>query len=235
MKTVYWSPFFPHDKYAAVQLMYETPDSLLQDMLPRRNKKTNGDNFFGCHSFLASIKNTFILRLPYEVSFALDKEIGIIPIDADPENMQYVAFKQPSVIDAHTFVVRGNWIFWSEESLIMTSMPAHYHRPVIDGYYVGGSMDIGKWFRPIEGAIQLHENVNTVLIKRNDPIFYVKFETDEPIQLKRFYMTPEIEQIAWGCIYYKRYERSKALNYLYAKFKERKLDKRLGYLIKENS
>jgi hypothetical protein len=235
MKTVYWSPFFPQEQYASVQLLYEEPDSLISDLMPRRNKEANGDNWFQCHAFLASVKNTFILRLPFTTSFGLDKDLGIFPIDSDVENMRFVAMKQPSVKNAYTFTVRGNWIFWSEDSMLMTSMPAHYHKPILDGYYIGGSMDIGKWFRPIEGAIQLNENVNTVLINRNDPIAYVKFNTEETVQLKRFYMTPEIEQIAWGCIKYKKHQSSKSLHYLYSKFKERKLDKRLNQLIKENS
>ena len=215
MKTVYWSPFSVIENYPAVQLLYETPDSLLQDLLPKRNKEANGDNWFQCHAFQASIKNTFILRLPFSIAFGLDKDLGAFAIGQEHEaNMQFVQMKQPSLLNAYTFAVRGNWIFWSEEPLTLTTSPAHYHKPVFDGYYVGGSMDIGKWFRPIEGAIQLNEGTNTVHIKRNEPLAYVKFNTDEPVQLKRFYLTKELEQLSWGCINYKKEEPHKSLSYL---------------------
>ena len=95
-------------------------------------------------------------------------------------------------------------------------------------------MDIGQWFRPIEGATQLNENVNTVSIKRNDPIAYVKFQTDEPVQLKRFYMTKELEELSWGCIKYKRYEPARSLPYLYDKFNKRGLHKVITKEIKRN-
>ena len=234
MRTVYWSPFFPTEQYPSVQLMYEAPDLLLQDLLPRRNKEANGDNWFQCHAFLNSVKNTFILRLPFTTSFGLDNELGTFPIGSDPDTMKFVALKQPSVTDAYTFAVRGNWIFWSEDSLEMTSMPAFYHPKVFNGYYIGGAFNINKWFRPIEGAIQLDVGYNTVAIKRNDPIAYVKFNSAEPVQLKRFYLTKELEELSWGCIRYKRHEPHRALPFLYDKFKSRGLDKVITKRIKES-
>jgi hypothetical protein len=235
MKTVYWSPFFPMDEYPSVQLMYEQPDPLLQDLLPRRNKNANGDNWFQCHAFQATIRNTFILRNHFSATFAIDDQIDIIPIDLNAKrNSNFLARKQPSVINAQTFATRGLWLFWSEEPLIITTTPAHYHKPVFDGYYIGGSFDIGKWFRPIEGAIQLNEGVNTVSLNRGDPLAYVKFETKEPITLKRFYMTKELEELNWGCINYKRYEPKKSLNFLYDKFTQRGLDKIITREIKKN-
>jgi hypothetical protein len=113
-------------------------------------------------------------------------------------------------------------------------MPAYYHKPVFDGYYIGGSMDIGQWFRPIEGATQLNPNVNTVSFKRNDPIAYVKFQTEEPVQLKRFYMTKEIEELSWGCIKYKKYEPRRTLPFLYDKFNKRGLNKIITREIEKN-
>lgn len=235
MKTVYWSPFFPIDDYPSVQLMYEEPDSLLVDLIARRNKKSNGDNWFQCHAFQASIKNTFILRSNFSATFAIDKDIGIIPMDVNAEyNSKFLARKQPSVIGAETFAAKGLWIFWSEEPMVISTTPAHYHKPVFDGYYIGGSFDIGKWFRTVEGAIQLNEGINTVSLNRNDPIAYVKFHSDEPIQLKRFYLTKELEELHWGCVHYKRYEPHRSLSYLYDKFNKRGLNKIITKEIKRN-
>jgi hypothetical protein len=235
MKIVYWSPFFPIEEYPSVQLMYEEPDSLLSDLLIRRNKEANGDNWFQCHAFQASIKNTFILRSNFSASFAVDKDVGIIPMDINAEqNLKFLVRKQPSVVGAETFAARGLWLFWSEEPMIMSTSPAHYHKNVFDGYYIGGSFDIGKWFRTVEGAIQLNKGVNTVSLNRNDPIAYVKFHSDEPVVLKRFYMTKELEELHWGCVNYKRYEPKKGLPYLYDKFLNRGLDKVITREIKKN-
>ncbi len=235
MKTVYWSPFSVAEKYPSVQLLYDTPDSLLSDLTPRRNKESNGDNWFQCHAFQASIKNTFILRLPFEVAFGLDKELGVFPFGQEhQDNLEFVKIKQPSVLNSHTFAVRGNWIFWSEEPLTMFTSPAHYHEAVFNGYYVGGSFDIGKWFRPVEGAIQLNQSIDTVHIKRNDPIAYVRFDTEEMVQLKRFYLTEELEQLSWGCIKYKQHNPHRGLQFLYDKFTKRGLHNIITQEIKRN-
>jgi hypothetical protein len=235
MKTVYWSPFSVMQKYPSVQLLYDTPNSLISDLIDRRNKEANGDNWFQCHAFQSSIKNTFVLRLPFSVAFGLDKDLGAFAIEQEYERqMEFVQIKQPSVLNSHTFAVRGNWIFWSEEPLTITTSPAHYHKPVVDGYYVGGSFDIGRWFRPVEGAIQLNEGVNTVHIKRNDPLAYIKFNTDELVELKRFYMTKELEELHWGCVKYKQEDPHRALSYLYDKFSKRGLNKIITKEIKRN-
>jgi hypothetical protein len=237
MKTIYWSPFAQRERYPTVQLIYETPDPLLKDLLPRRNKEANGDNWFQCHAFQESIKNTFILRSPFDAVFGIDEELGIIPIGQDIKNlsnMEFIVKKQSSVIDAHTIAIRGNWIFWSEDSLQITTSNPQYHNKTYDGYYIGGSFDIGKWFRPVEGAIQLNNNVNAVAIKRHDPLAYIKFNTNEPVQLKRFYLTQELEELHWACVHYKRHEPKRTLSYLYDKFTKRGLDKIITQEIKRN-
>jgi hypothetical protein len=234
MKTVYWSPFFTSDEYPATQLIYNTPVPLLSELLDKRNSDNKGDNFYQCHAFLNSIKNTFVLKIPFDIVFALDEEIGPVYMAGNPLDMRFVALKKPSHKQAFTFAIRGNWIFWSEDDLDIITSPAHYHKSFVDGFYVGGRFNIGKWFRPIEGATQLNQGVNTVSIKKNDAVAYVKFETDEPVQLKRFYMTKELEELSWACVHYKYYNKSKGLSYLYNKFKHRGMDKIITRLIKEN-
>jgi hypothetical protein len=215
-------------------MIYDTPPSLLDELREKRNPNNLRDNFYSCHAFLHGLKNTFILKIPYNLTFGLDEEIGTIFIDGNEEDMKHTRLKQPSQKNALTFTIRGNWIFWSDEPLEMSTSPAHYHNPIFNGFYVGGQFDIGRWFRPVEGAIQLHENINTVSFKRNDPIAYVKFHTNEPIQFKRFYITKELEELSWACIKYKRYEKSKSLPYLYNKLTTRGLDKIITKEIKRN-
>jgi hypothetical protein len=172
MKTVYWSPFSIMEEYPRHQLLYDAPN------------------------LLENTKNTFVLRLPFEVAFALDADLGVFPIGQEYENnVEFIEIKKPLTLNTYTFAIKGNLIFWSEKPLTITTSSAHYHNPVFDGYYVGESFDIGKSFRPIKGTIQLNKGVNTVFIKRNDPIAYVKFNTKRSVELKRFYMSEELQQL----------------------------------------
>jgi hypothetical protein len=218
MTTVYWSPWYPNNSFGSLHLLYDEPVSLLQDIRHQQNKENKKENWFQCHAFLHTVKNTFVLKFPAPITFHLDKDFGVVSTDYGVSDLAFVANKQPSVINAHTFSILNNWIFWSDESLEISSMPAYLHKQVVDGYYVPGSFNINSWFRPLEAAIQLNEGVNFVDIKRNDPMAYVKFHTNEPVVLKRFNLSEELINLSQGCINYKRHEPNKGLSFLYKKF-----------------
>jgi len=234
MVTVYWSPWYPSDTYASMHLLYDEPVSLLQDIKYQQNKENKKENWFQCHAFLHNVKNTFVLKFPSPISFHIDKDFGIVSSDYGKSDISVVANKQPSVTDAYTFSILNNWIFWSEESLEITSTPAYLHKPVFDGYYVPGSFNINSWFRPLEAAIQLNEKSNYVEIKRNDPMAYVKFHTNEPVVLKRFNLSNELIQLSQGCINYKRFEPNKGLSFLYKKFHANGMSKLISKEITKN-
>ena len=134
MTTVYWSPWYPEPLYSTNHLLYETPDSLLADIKPLHNKENKGDNWYQCHAFLNSIKNTFILRFPISVSFAIDKDFGIVGLNQnDAQMLPFVTIKSPSVINANTISILNNWIFWCDEPMVITSIPSYLHKPSYHG------------------------------------------------------------------------------------------------------
>lgn len=236
MPTVYWSPWYPEESlYTTYHLLYENPDPLLTDIKPFQNKDNKGDNWYQCHAFLGSVKNTFILRFPMSVSFAIDKEFGIVALKQDDfQMMPFVGIKGASRVDGYTINLVNNWIFWSDEPLLITSTPSYLHEPTYAGYYVPGSFNINSWFRPLEAALQLHKGTEVFSIKRGDPFAYVKFHTDEPVILKRFDLTPKIRQISYDCINYKRHNAHRGLPYLYEKFRGNGLNKLLSREIQNN-
>jgi hypothetical protein len=235
MPSVYWSPWYPEPLYSTNHLLYETPDSLLADLKPFYNKENKGDNWYQCHAFLNSVKNTFILRFPIGVSFAIHKEFGIVGLDQnDRQMLPFVCIKSPSTINAYTISLLNNWIFWSDEPLLITSTPSYLHKLDFGGHYVPGSFDINSWFRPLEAAIQLDQGTEVFTVKRGDPFAYVKFDTQKPVVLKRFDLTPKIMQISQDCIGYKRHDPSRSLPYLYNKFKSNGLNKMLSREIQKN-
>lgn len=222
---VYWSPWYPKPLYADLHLLYETPPSLFDELRSQRVKERHNENWLSCYAVLEHLRNTFILRFPSDISFGLHSEFGIIQTENDSRNVPFVGYKQPSLSNAYTFSILNNWIFWSDEPLLLSSFPAFYHRTSFDGYYVGGTFDISKWFRPLEAAIQLHPQVDMVEIKTNDPLAYIKFATKEQVTLKRFYLSDTLSEIAQGCIDYKKTYPRTPLFRLYNKFLNRGLNK----------
>jgi hypothetical protein len=234
MATVYWSPWYPTELYSSLHLLYDEPVSLLQDIKHKQSKGNRTENWYQCHAFLNSIKNTYVLKFPSSVTFGLHKDFGIINVVQNDPNIQFVSNKQPSVNGAFTFAILNNWLFWSDEPLEISSMPAYLHKPVFDGYYVPGSFNINSWFRPLEAAIQLNEGVEIVSIQKDDPLAYVKFHTNEPVTLKRFYMTKELEEMSQACIGYKRHDSSRGLSFLYSRFHKNGMNKIISREIHKN-
>jgi hypothetical protein len=102
------------------------------------------------------------------------------------------------------------------------------------GYYVPGTFDISKWFRPLEFAFQLWPGENNFKAAEDDPLLYVKFDTEEKLNLQEFYMTPEIYSISNSCISLKNFSRVKALNKLYDIFRGSGMQNKLLKEIQKN-
>jgi len=234
MPTVYWSPWYPSDLYSPLHLLYDEPTPLLQEIKQNQNKTNQTENWLQCHAFLNTVKNTYILKFPSSVTFGLHKDFGIINVVQNDPNVQFVYNKLPTINGAFTFSILNNWLFWCDEPLEISSMPAYLHKPVFDGYYVPGSFNINSWFRPLEAAIQLHKGIEIVSIKRNDPLAYVKFNTDKPVILQRFNMTKELIEMSQACIKYKRHDPNRGLSFLYSRFNKSGMNKIISKEIQNN-
>ena len=235
MAIVYWSPWYPEPLYPQHQLLYDEPPLLLNQIMPYRNKENTRDNWFQCHAFNGAIKNTFVLESPIAVNFAVHEEFKVIDTGTkNKDNLLFCSLKEPSRTDSMTFSIMINWIFWSDEPLEIVSMPPYMSRPLYDGFYVPGSFDISNWFRPLEMACQLHPEANRIIINRNDPLAYIKFNSKETVELKRFYLTPELEKLSYACMNYKRHEPNRSLRYLYDRFTNNGLQTKISKEIKNN-
>lgn len=234
MRTVYWSPWTPDESLLKLHLLYDNPVSVLDDIKHRINKDNRGDNWYQCHAFLNSVKNTFVLKFPFDCVFGLDNNFGVIKITERQYPLNYVTVKQPSINNQITFSILNDWIFWSDTPLEILTTPSYLHKSQIDGFYVPGSFNINSWFRPIEAAMQLNENVNTVTINRGDAFAYVKFVTNEPVQLKRFNFNNELRMLAQSCIDYKKHESNRGLSYLYSRFRKNGLHQEITRVILNN-
>lgn len=235
MKIVYWSPWYPSTDFASLHLLYDEPKSVLSSIKYKQNKTNKHDNWFQCHAFLNTVKNSFVLESPFEVTFGLHSTLGIMQLpESDLETIKFVTKKEATVENAFTFSILNNWIFWSDEPLEMVAMPAYLHPQVFNGHFVPGTFNINSWFRPVEAAIQLNENVNFVSIKKGDPIAYVKFNTEKPVILKRFHFDQDLMNLSQACIDYKKYQKSSSLTSLYSRFNKNGLQKAISKSIKKN-
>lgn len=234
---VYWAPWNNPIKIHEDHLAFQNPEKLLTNLNAQVNYENKHDNFFKCPAFINSIKNTFVFNNPKAANLTIHNDRiddnGSLKTGFDWDNF---SIKQPSYNNAHTVHLNADYIFFSEESLHIHSTPPYLHNSSIhkSGFYVPGTFDISQWFRPLEHAFQMWPGQNTFQIKEGEPLMYVNFLTEQPIVLKRFYLTEELWKMSISCVRLKYYKDEKNLTNLYKIFKASGLRKKVLQDIKLN-
>jgi hypothetical protein len=232
---VFWSTIYPMDVYADYNMLYEQPPALLTDILPQRGPE-NPHDYFACPAFHKHVANTFIVRSTVDAHVGITAE-GFTAMDERSQlTGQLFSFLHPTRKGFRSILFDHRMLFFAESPLTVATYPAFLHHTEVQSklVYIPGAYDISKWLRPLQGTYEVAESVTSVRIRQDDPLYYVKFETDERIKLRRFQMVPEIQQIAHGCVHYKLFRQHSTLDRVYHAFTQAKLDGRVLKLIKEN-
>lgn len=239
MITVYWSPWYINSQvYNEHYLTHYGLDNVYTDLVVHKDKSNTRDNFFNCYAFKDAMKNMYCLRNPYSVDLRYENGecISNIPPKAIYDLAMTSQVKAPSMEDALTINYGVNWIFFADKPLKIQTLHPWMHGTEASktSFYVPGSYDISKWFRPVETACQLFPGENTFKSDEGEPLIYVNFLTDEKIEFKKFYLTQEIIDLSMSCIKLKYFKSFKALNYLYKVFVQSKLKNKILAEIKKN-
>jgi hypothetical protein len=246
MKTVYWSPHLSLNVYGINNINYQEPVNLITSMTAQRNKKANGAVFYSCPAYLEGFKNSFVIENPFDFDFTFPYQMETVlnaqaPLPAlDKKTNQFLEgwanTRPPARTDSLSIDISIAWIFFCEDDLVMKTTPPYLHQTEYGktALYIPGEFNIGSWFRPVDMALQMWPGERDFKSPVGDPLLYVHFETEEKVQLKRFYMTQEIYDISGACVKYKNFSPKSSLPKVYNLFKGAKLDKALIKLIKES-
>lgn len=237
MKTIYYASCLPPDLYHKDYLLYQEPDSLYKDLLKDKDKSNDYNNYLDCPAFLKFIHNGFVVRSPYNCDLTIDYNTGRFLQDGKVNDIAEHFKPRPSCRNGMLmFNLYHNFIFYSEDSIEMSTMPAFMHNSELQSKctYLPGTYDVSKWFRMIDGAYEMKTSFDKLNLRRGDPMYYVKFNTNDAVKLVRFDLTAEIWNLTQGCIQYKKYQPKKPLNYLYKLFAHTGMNKLILKKIKEN-
>ena len=157
--------------------------------------ESNPQRVLNCPAVRDFTRNIFVIKYPFDYQIEWDGK----DITSKMYNQEFydktlfvrdlgvglVSFKQPDPI------------FYTEcESLEIELIPAFYHKNDLNnsGYIVSGRFDIAKHVpRRLEAAYKFarHACIN---INVNDALFYVRFNTQEEIIFKKFFVTDDFKK-----------------------------------------
>ena len=239
--TVYWSPWSLPERAASMMLIDFKPTPLMSDIQKKRAKNPTippssslqGGNYQACSALHTFAKNMFILKSPISAEVELN-ENGTIIKDSIFSTWFYERIS--SVENSFSLDLDIGWLFFSEETLSIEITSPHMHKTAYQdyGFTPAAQMDISSWFRPVPAIFQLWENVKKFKIQENEPILYIKFDTDKEIEFKRFIITPGIFNKSLACTNHKETFKFQTLEKLYKIFNSGGLKDQLLKEIKEN-
>lgn len=79
------------------------------------------------------------------------------------------------------------YTFVADEPVIMSQTPPflHFREPALPGVMIAGRLPIDVWPRQMMWAFDWHRPDQDIVLKRGEPWFYVRFETEDPTRQVR--------------------------------------------------
>lgn len=238
---IYWSKYLSEvsevkkgnrEKLAqGYDLTIKPPQSLYQYLISNEELKNKLGNYALCPAALNELKTTYYITSDIDYNFYFDGN-EVKSNMYDQKMFDNVLQRENETL----FFLNFYTIMYSEVNCKITQIPPYLHKTTFSRgncLSVSASMDISKWFRPMH-AVYMNDEKSPFNIKANDPLYYIKFDTEEKIIFKEFVMNEKLYDLSLNCTNYKMYHPKTGLKKLYNKFIERKYDKRIMKEIKEN-
>lgn len=198
---IYWCPVSISDHNPNLEndwrILYDSPQNLYDNFNKNRDHKGH-DNFLVCPSVRNILKNTYYFTnlIDAEYKFSLvNNEVIVEP--TSKEFLNYQVRRKPSITTGPLFELGLGYMFFADEPLVATFTSPFFHEPGYTKYgsIVPGEYDIGQWIRPYLFEVQCWDNSGVFKIKENEPIFYVRFNTDKKIVLHEFKETYNLRKL----------------------------------------
>jgi len=204
--TVYWAPATSVDDafHGEINMMFPEPTNMFSYLVSRRSKFEKSRSIFVCPAFKDKMQKTFVFKNAMECNFLYETDdtgwINFTDLKNFP--IPVTRHRAPGFDFGPSIVIETPYIFFADEDLEAVFSQPTFHEPGYTKYgtIVPGSFNIGSWFRPYLIELQMWKNSGELLIKEDEPLFYVEFLTKKKIKLVRFNYTKRMATYAQHCV-----------------------------------
>ena len=220
MTTVYWTPFpgYKEKNIEEVNILFQEPVPVFSYIASNRKKS----EYLQCYGLMEFSKNTFAVLAPFDFNVKIDLEKKHVYTTLD--QLMYDEFfinrgDARDETDPYLLSVPPSYVFYSDESVIMESMPAYLcpTESTMNVSHIPGCFDIGKWIRPLDFTFEVIDSNNEIKIKKDDPLFFIRFLTKDgsKVDLQRVPYSKNIFKATYACTGVKKYIKKMKLEDLY--------------------
>jgi hypothetical protein len=222
MTTVYWGYHHNQPNRKWLELALIEPEPLLPYFIKQRNVSIP-QHFTRCPAFTAYYKNTYVIKSPIDITITYRKEIDTLAIEPQDQNFYDSLIthrgNQIGADDPFLMSIALEYLFIADKDCLIELLPAYLHTsPTLKSVRViCGSFNIAKWFRPIEFAFEMLTPDAPLKIKREEPLFYVRFVPADAkkINLVHKCFPEETKEVLDSCLQIKYLNNNFQLNQLY--------------------
>jgi hypothetical protein len=239
--TVYWAPglYQGGEFYEQINMLYPEPENMFSYLKKNKSNFDQRASFLTCPALRQKMQKTFMFKNSLDVNFLYETDnagnVSIKDLLNFPTKIHQL--RPPTLTFGPTVCIETPYLFFSSSEIEASfSMPT-FHPAGFSKYgsIAPGTFDIGQWFRPYPVEIQMWNNSGELIIKENEPIFYVEFLTKKKIKLVRFECTQKLALYATQCVQAPRiFGKNLPLITRYDKFKQSKMHDLILKEIKEN-
>lgn len=202
MKIINWS-FVTSEKIGidhpeCVEPLLPSDYNPFKNLSKEISSNRKGVTYLKCPAHTDFLKNTFVFCAPFDLTIDLEINQDNNLVQIYCPNISQEIFD--SIIDTRMLfdhnrgkspypILGIDWltIFTSRESMTMQWLPAFMHHTDFTEKttVVPGEYDISKWTRPIELMFEIKKHKENIIIKKNDPIAYIKFLSEDVVKLTK--------------------------------------------------
>jgi len=175
-------------------VVWEKPIPLIKDIASHYKNYPNFKRLMMCPSFRDSVNNTYVIKSPIDMDFTWDQDSTPIIESSSDRGGRLISH---DLYPHMELFIDNQPLFIADSSLTMKVLPPFMHEDSPRYPFLGGQLDVGKWYRPVHPTFLMHRG-ECLNIKRGQAMMYVQF--DKKVTLKRFRYTPELDRELKGLI-----------------------------------
>jgi len=174
------------------EMLWFEPEPVLKHIVQERDKHVA---FLKCPAMVDLYKNVFMVRSPMDITLSIardDKGNCVVREHSQlPTFMHDFIVHRDSIQNSRFPMISISicYLMYTKKSLeievMHPSLSAHISTGLRGVNLICGKYDISKWIRPLEMAFEVHDDTERIEIKRGDPLYYFRLNTDKKINFIR--------------------------------------------------
>jgi hypothetical protein len=181
-----------------------------------------GNQILKCPAFLDYYKNTYLIKAPMDLTLNISGSQVTCQQSYPADYLNLLIMNRTEERSKISMLqILWNYTFYSNDSVMVEVLPPTWHKNSFQNNInvLGATFDISKWARPLNFAFEIIDDTKPIVIKRGDPLYYVRFNTLNKVKLVKQEPTKEIENLIMMCVNVKSYSSNNSMQKNYSLMK----------------